>query len=224
MLRSLSIVSALVFVVGCVPTATTETAAAIDVPEGAPLYSPDPAVGEAAVSSGTVPSDRGASSASGTASGDRFDPLAAAEAREEKAAALDPDLLTFKVLSSFKYTEPDPGKPETLDKAQIPTEIHELHGQSVTMEGYMIPIDLDADTNRVKTFFLARSHLSCCFGQLPEVNEVVEVRFEDGVKYLPEILLRVEGKFEVGEEFDEYGYLMSIYRMEGTKLEDPWDK
>ncbi len=152
-----------------------------------------------------------------------FDPTAADREREARSAAENPDLLTFKRISSFKYIEPI-GDPDKLIKNQIPAEIVALNGQHVTMEGYMIPIDLDADTNRVKTFFLARSHLGCCFGQLPDVNEVVEVRFEDGVKYLPEILLRVEGKFEVGEQFDEYGYLMSIFRMEGTKLEDPWDK
>lgn len=205
--------------VGCTGEPASESSAdAMEVTRGAPLFSEADLRDENDASD-----DSGTKSTSDRTAGLSPVPGSKGEFKEVEEKEGE-GIVTFRLLSSFKYVEPDPGKPETAKKDQIPAKVQALDGTSVTMEGYMIPIDLDADTNRVKTFFLARNTLACCFGQLPEANEVVEVRFAEPVKFLPDILLRVEGTFEVGEEFDEYGYLMSIYRIAGEKLEDPWDQ
>ncbi|MEM7262943.1 MAG: DUF3299 domain-containing protein [Planctomycetota bacterium] len=216
--------TSLVFgLVGCSGESGSDASAdAMEIERGAPLFS-EPVAGEGDIDSASPVAANATGSDADPTAGLRPVPGSKGEFKEVEEKEGE-GIVTFRLLSSFKYVEPDPGKPETAKKDQIPEKIETLDGTKVTMEGYMIPIDLDADTNRVKTFFLARNTLACCFGQLPEANEVVEVRFAEGVKFLPDILLRVEGTFEVGEEFDEYGYLMSIYRIAGDKIEDPWDQ
>lgn len=130
-------------------------------------------------------------------------------------------IVGFSQIANFKYVEPIAGKPETLKKDQIPVAVKALNDQPVVMEGYMIPLEMDAE-NRVSVFFLARNTLACCQGRIPDINEVVEVTFDKPVKFSPDVLLRVSGKFEVGEVFDEFGYLMSVYRMKGQIFELPW--
>ncbi|MCA8960699.1 MAG: DUF3299 domain-containing protein [Planctomycetes bacterium] len=207
---------------GCVRDTEVSEATVTSEVHGAPIFDPEPQSVSKPETAGGEPMP--VPSTAGTADAPTVTPSPTpADKQLQEAPDREGDgLVTFKTLASFKYIEPDPGKPETAKKDQIPAEVVALNGHTVTMEGYMIPIDLDPETNRVKTFFLARNTLACCFGQLPQVNEVVEVRFADGVKFLPDVLLRVEGKLEVGEQFDDYGYLMSIYRLDGTKLEDPW--
>lgn len=130
-------------------------------------------------------------------------------------------IIGFSQIANFKYVEPIAGKPETLKKDQFPASVLALDGKSVVMEGFMIPLEMDAE-NRVSVFFLARNTLACCQGRIPDINEVVEVSFEEPVKFSPDILLRVKGSFHVGEVFDEFGYLMSVYRMKGKVFETPW--
>lgn len=130
-------------------------------------------------------------------------------------------IIGFSQIANFKYVEPIAGKPETLKKGQFPASVMALDGKSVVMEGFMIPLEMDAE-NRVSVFFLARNTLACCQGRIPDINEVVEVSFEEPVKFSPDILLRVKGSFHVGEVFDEFGYLMSVYRMKGKVFETPW--
>jgi len=136
----------------------------------------------------------------------------------------DLEFVTFKQVSSFKYVEPDPGKPETLKKNQVPEAVQALGRKRIAMEGYLVPLDSEPDGRHAKTFFLMPNTMACCFGQLPEINEVVELRFEKPQKIVKDVLIKATGVFEVGEQFDEYGYLMSLYRIQGESLEDPWNQ
>ena len=66
----------------------------------------------------------------------------------------------------------------------------------------------------VKTFFLSRYMMGCCFGVLPRANEVIEVKMVEGAKayydaYMPFI---VTGTFEIVEEGTDPAFLDRVFR------------
>jgi hypothetical protein len=64
------------------------------------------------------------------------------------------------------------------------------------------------------------SYDSCGFGDLPTgMNEWVHVEMAAGkaAYYTPNPIV-VLGQFEVGEQFDEAGFVTSIYRLKGEAI------
>lgn len=99
---------------------------------------------------------------------------------------------------------------------QIPERIRKLNGQKLTVQGFMVP--LEVRRNSVKSFLLVRNQMVCCFGAASSFNEWVYVQMEGdrAVKYTPDVLVSVYGTFDLGEDIQD-GMVMSIYRVKGVE-------
>lgn len=136
------------------------------------------------------------------------------KAAEEKAGAQDdkPLSMTFAKLA-FRYW------PQPKDKAArdpFPATIKALNGKKVTIDGYMFPIDFEK--GKVRSFLLSRGMFGCCYGDTPQISEVVKVSRSDGQLMPFEAMARVTGTLEVGEEFDSEGYVDSLYRIKAEAV------
>src|SRR5258708_38275805 len=96
-------------------------------------------------------------------------------------------MVDFGFLSSFSDETPDAfedinprrddmnsdpyehGKATVKKKGAIPAYIQALDGQKATVEGFMIPMLMERD--RVLSFILAQSQMTCCFGIAPKLNQ-----------------------------------------------------
>jgi hypothetical protein len=123
-------------------------------------------------------------------------------------------------LGGFAYWSPKPadvkaGKPF---KSTIPDKIKGLDGKRVRIEGFMIPFDQAA--SQVTEFMLVASYDSCGFGDMPSgMNEWVYVRLPKGrTTHYTVIPVVVSGLLRVGEEFDNAGYVTSIFRLEADHV------
>ena len=96
---------------------------------------------------------------------------------------------------------------------QVPESIAALHGRTVDLVGYMLP---RGSIDAVKEFSLVRDIGSCCFGQAPLPQHIVECTFEEGkaIAYVPGPV-RVRGVFRV-EEHRLGEYLLSVFAMQVT--------
>ena len=127
--------------------------------------------------------------------------------------------------NSVRKTPADTGKPIRLSfedisawdldpkDIQVPASISALHGRTVDLVGYMLP---RGSIDAVKEFSLVRDIASCCFGQAPMPQHIVECTFEEGktVAYVPGPV-RVRGVFRV-EEHRLGQYLISVFAMTVT--------
>ena len=95
----------------------------------------------------------------------------------------------------------------------IPDEVRAMDGKKVRIEGYMIPLKFE--DGAVKTFFLSRYMMGCCFGVLPKANEVIEVQMvgEKGAYYDAYMPFVVVGTFEIVEGGTSPEFLQSVFRM-----------
>ncbi|MEW6145632.1 MAG: DUF3299 domain-containing protein [Thermodesulfobacteriota bacterium] len=111
----------------------------------------------------------------------------------------------FDFLGGFDYERDE----------RIPEKVKELNSKTVSVTGFMLPIDFDSDV--VKSFMLLNNQMGCCFGVMPRVNEFVYVDMPEGIstKYMTDIPLRVTGRLEVVK-----GNLVGgIYSMTADKVE-----
>ncbi len=115
--------------------------------------------------------------------------------------------MDFTILGKWKYIE---------GKTKIPDTVKTLDGKIFEFTGFMMPIN---EVKNITQFILIQSLWGCCFGQAPEANHIVVVHMERGktVDFYPD-LIRVTGRFSVGETREE-GYLVSIYRLDASKVE-----
>ena len=151
----------------------------------------------------------------------------AADATAKMTVVQEPELrdgvvhVSFDYLAAYPFDEPkgQAGRGKPSYKSQVPARIYELDGKVVSVEGYLIP--LKGLGTRVFQFYLARHNGTCCFGQPLNINDVVEVFVKDD-KGSPHFYNRVraQGKFEVGEGYDEEGYLINVYRMRADIVEE----
>jgi hypothetical protein len=130
--------------------------------------------------------------------------------------------ITFNDLGAFYYYTPEPGeKPdrELLKDNKIPDRIKALNGKKVALNGFMMPVDQDAEG--VKEFVLNGSYDMCGFGGPVSINQWVMVDYT-GAGRVPytHLPMTVFGELEVGEEYRD-GYLFSIYRMKAKAASTP---
>jgi len=147
----------------------------------------------------------------------------------EEATPVEPDpneevqLMNFDDMADFDYTAPtlDEIDNGTKRPEQVPAEILAFNNALVEIEGYMIPIEVEQ--GKVRSFILSRTLSGCCFGDMPNIQEWVDVRMQDGTDadYIPYAPVLVIGRMSVGELVDEYG-ITSLYRMTAESVEDPW--
>jgi len=139
---------------------------------------------------------------------------AAAKPAEKKADAEEakPELITFSTLA-FRYF------PKTKDKEArdpFPAGIRAMNGKKVTIDGYMFPVDFEK--GKVRSFLLSRAMFGCCYGDSPQMSEIVKVQRADGKPMAFEAVARVTGVLEVGEEFDSDGYVDSVFRIKAESV------
>lgn len=129
--------------------------------------------------------------------------------------------IPFDILSSYEYMIPtlvvDKETEEQL-KNQIPEYVKSLDDTKVSIEGYMVPLDIKDE--KVKSFILTNSMMLCCFGAMPWINEwiYVEMEGESTADFFNDTVIRVSGVLDVGEEIED-GIVLSLYRMDGQSVE-----
>lgn len=129
--------------------------------------------------------------------------------------------IPFDILSSYEYMIPtlvvDKETEEQL-KNQIPEYVKSLDETKVSIEGYMVPLDIQDE--KVKSFILTNSMMLCCFGAMPWINEwiYVEMEGESTADFFNDTVIRVSGVLDVGEEIED-GIVLSLYRMDGQSVE-----
>ena len=152
----------------------------------------------------------------------------APEPQEPEPAADDDEysVTDWELLSGFDYAmlEPttllavDDGKPLPDLEDRFPTEVVELDGRRVLIEGYMIPYEYD--DRGIYSFTLVRDQAQCCFGASPQMNHWISVEMADDGRAEPADLdpIYVKGRFEVGEQVED-GYVTSIYRIVADEVD-----
>jgi hypothetical protein len=152
---------------------------------------------------------------------------AAIMAGEVEGPPLDPDTqhISFERLSVPDYE----GEPYFDDAEQkpseeiFPPELLALDGQKVALDGFMNPLDFEG--REVVSFLLSPYPPGCCFTGMPRYDELVDAMSAtegETFQWYPYRALRATGVLRVGEQLDEYGYVLSIYRLEVEKLEPLW--
>jgi len=132
-------------------------------------------------------------------------------------------LLTWEDLAMPDYEPPTPFAEDTYTKEEIfPKEILAHDGQVRAFEGFMQPIAWKGD--KVTEFLLSPYPPGCCFGGMPGFDEWIDVEIQDpeGVEYHGMRTIRVTGDFAVGENYDDYGYVYSIFRVKADQVERLW--
>ncbi len=96
----------------------------------------------------------------------------------------------------------------------IPDAVRALDGKKVTIEGFMIPLRFEK--GRVRTFFLSRYMMSCCFGLVPKANEVISVEMtgDAGAYYDAYMPFVVTGTLSIVEAEENPEFLRSIFRLQ----------
>ena len=116
--------------------------------------------------------------------------------------------VTFSQLVNFSYEVnwEDHGKNAnpTAYALRVPQRVRNLNKLEVDVEGYMLPIELNADETRTTEFLLLPDTKACCYGVVPEQNGWVVVKTNpEGVATKMDQLLRVRGVLQVAEKWSE---------------------
>ena len=124
----------------------------------------------------------------------------------------------FNKLSNYEYELPDPFDPTPRSVSnEIPAAVKGLNGKLVSIEGFMLPLDLNPDG--VSQFMLNASIDMCYFGAPVRMNEWILVRMKGGKRAkFTHLALNVKGRLEVGEEMKN-GRVASLYRLEADSAE-----
>ena len=120
--------------------------------------------------------------------------------------------VAFSALSNYEYELPDPLEPSSKAPSNvIPPSVKALHGKMVSLEGFMLPLDLTPEG--VSVFMLNASLDLCYFGAPVRMNEWVLVKMKAGTRAkFTHLATTVKGRFEVGEEMRN-GRVTSLYRL-----------
>lgn len=149
-----------------------------------------------------------------------FDKLVDMDRGPEKVGDQTVPFKGFASISNF--VAPVAGMPPDVpeDPWEIPQRVNDLDGTLLAVEGFMVPWQMEG--SKVKTFYLTRDLLGCCFGRDPLVNEAIEVAMEAPVNDVAGRSVIVSGILHVNEVRDETGTRVCLYRMTGKKVRDPW--
>ena len=130
--------------------------------------------------------------------------------------------VNFNYLSDYYYHSPDSWgtpDPELVKKSKIPDDIKALNGKKVSVSGFMMPINADAEG--ATEFVLNGNFDMCGFGGPVSMNEWMMVRYKGKGKvpytHLP---MTVFGTLEVGEEYRD-GRVYSLYRLQADAASTP---
>jgi hypothetical protein len=126
--------------------------------------------------------------------------------------------VNFNTLSNYEYELPDPFDPTPrTPQNKIPDAVKALNGTLVSIEGFMLPLDLNQDG--VSQFMLNASIDMCYFGAPVRMNEWILVKMKGGTRAkFTHLALNVKGRLAVGEEMKN-GRVASLYRLEADSAE-----
>ena len=132
---------------------------------------------------------------------------------------------TFETLAGFEIlAQPGRGFTDTPEPNwildQVPAEIRALDGQSVAIEGFMLPLRVDMEKRKVKELALMKDHAMCCFGEIPDYHEFILIEMKEGheLDIVMEAPVRIYGQLSV-QEVGEGGQLYGIYSMKGEGMQ-----
>jgi len=103
-----------------------------------------------------------------------------------------------------------------------PPEVLALQGKQIAMLGFQVPVQFDTENRNLSAFVLSPFPPGCHFGpSMPRPDEWIDVDAKEmgGTEYLAYRVVRVVGTLEMGEVYDEYGFLMSLYRIRASAVE-----
>lgn len=123
-------------------------------------------------------------------------------------------------LPDYEMTTSGSGEPLPNDEV-FPPEILALEGERIALMGFMLPGDWDPDNRKLSDFIVSPVPPGCHFGTMPRADEWIEADAADigGVEFLAYRIVRVIGTLRMGEEYDEWGFLMSLYRIEVERVD-----
>jgi hypothetical protein len=132
----------------------------------------------------------------------------------------------FDKLAAFEYTIVDSATgatPEEIEKAkerdQIPDWIKIYQDKRIALTGYMMP--LQVEKGLAKKLIMMRDITTCCFGNVPNMNEYVVVSMKgEGVKAIQDVPVVLTGILRIAEKY-ENGYIVALYQMDGEKFLGP---
>jgi hypothetical protein len=132
----------------------------------------------------------------------------------------------FDKLAAFEYVLVDAGTGASeaemeaaKAKDQIPAWVRVYDQQKIALTGFMLP--LVVENGLVRKLIMMRDVTTCCFGNVPNMNEYVIVTMKsEGIKPLQDVPVVLTGTFKISEMY-EGGYLTSIFQMEGEKFLGP---
>ena len=129
----------------------------------------------------------------------------------------------FDKLAAFDYTIVDAAtgaSPEEVEVAkkrdQIPDWVRFYDQKQVALTGFMLP--LKVENGLAKKLIIMRDITTCCFGNVPNMNEYVIVTMKnEGIKAIQDVPVVLTGVFKIEERY-ENGYIVSIFQMDGEKF------
>jgi len=156
-------------------------------------------------------------------------PPSADEAHKPVKAKVDGEemyTLGFDKLGAFEYVLVDAatGASEeeiqaAMKRDQIPSWIRVYDGKRIALTGFMLP--LEVKDGLCTKLIMMRDITTCCFGNVPNMNEYVIVGMKaPGIKAVQDIPVVMTGVFKISERY-ENGYLTSIFQMDGEKFLGP---
>jgi hypothetical protein len=130
--------------------------------------------------------------------------------------------IEWTTLSGFKYdthevlNDADGGRPFTRSDDVIPPKVKALHGRTVAISGFIMPLRLKKGL--VTEFLLFKDQAACCFGPTAKMNHYIRVKMNTpGFPPTPTLIpYRVDGTLHVGEIMIQ-GYLTGIYELSAEK-------
>lgn len=98
---------------------------------------------------------------------------------------------------------------------EVPAEVtQKWNKKAVQISGYMLPISAE---KKVTEFMLVKSLWTCCYGQPPDINQVIYVKSKDPVEYYQEPI-QIEGNFTAAIDYGSDGSLRSLYQVEANRV------
>lgn len=119
--------------------------------------------------------------------------------------AKNPIKIKIKTLGNWQY-----------GKDSIPEQVRKLDGKWIEISGFMWS---NNETQYLDRYILIQSLWGCCFGKAPDMNHFIDVSMEPGkiTAFYPDPV-KIIGKFSVGEEKDNEGNVLSIYRIQASMV------
>lgn len=115
--------------------------------------------------------------------------------------------ITWKMIGGFRFDE----------KVPLPQEVKDLNGKKVALVGFMYP---SKEYEDIHEFLLVESMWTCCFGEPPQVTQVVKTKLDPEAPglWVMTTPIIVHGTFHVEVEKDE-GWIIGVYRISADYVE-----